>query len=448
MLKMIKIAGRFELWALASVAFSMSACGVFWAGGVDEETNTVAAADPAIEQHDNADITPPPQENVVIVDSLREIKPVETSKGDEYAVIGPPITQPIQVITDPAPSQDVDVIYAKNFIGKLNNTNGEAVEITVEVSGTSVKTQTDDAGYFELEKLPFGTFPMVVSNGNSEGVAYLLQNGSSTGLLGPVPYSVISRVDASDFKEPNLQNFEYKDEPATGNPEPVPEPDPESSASLNPGDGNISSSSIPLPTENYGYAHDHVATNDLPHDLDYGVMKHWTNIANGSTEEDSNNDYNWYAEWTVEASFELKSVDSKNSYRKNIFGKFNADGGVLTLAIINGECGTEAPSFALYVARYGNFSCKEAVISTAAVESGKKITLTGVFEGRYLKLYKDGFEIAEKALSNYTAQDLSTAPFVFGDKEIDMTLSDVRLGEKAITSADVLYRYYQQGGAQ
>jgi hypothetical protein len=82
------------------------------------------------------------------------------------------------------------------------------------------------------------------------------------------------------------------------------------------------------------------------------------------------------------------------------------------------------------------------------VEVGKTISLTGVFNGHYLTLYKDGFKIAEIYLQDYVSQNFSTAPFVFGDKEIDMTLSDVRLGEKAITSADVLYRYYQRGGVQ
>ena len=60
-----------------------------------------------------------------------------------------------------------------------------------------------------------------------------------------------------------------------------------------------------------------------------------------------------------------------------------------------------------------------------------------------LMLYKDGFKIAQKYIGYRPPQDFTTSPFVFGDEELDLKLKDVRLGEKAITSADVLYRYYQ-----
>lgn len=452
MLKMFKIASRVELWALASVAFTMSACGVFWAGGVDEETNTVAAADPELEspRNDSSNVI---QDSDVILDTVRTSDQLidPPPNQHQYVIIHEP--DPIYVETpEPTPIKDkgTDEICTQKFVGKLNNTNGESVDITVNISGESVTTQTNEAGYFELDELPLGTFPMLVSVGNSDGVAYLLTNGATPELLGPVPSSAIPLVDSSDFNEPQLQTFVYKDEPVAGNPGPHPEPDPEpypgSSASNGSTDGNQSSSSR---IEYMGHIDSLAAvpSNDLPHESDYGTIKHWTSVANGSTEEDSNKGFKWYAEWTIEATFKLNSIDQQGYYRKNIFGKYEEGTGVVSLAIINGECGTEAPSFALYVGRYGQFSCKDAVISTATVESGKTISLTGVFNGHYLTLYKDGFKIAEIYLDS-VSQDFSTAPFVFGDKEIDMTLSDVRLGEKAITSADVLYRYYQRGGAQ
>lgn len=446
MLKMIKIAGRFELWALASVAFTMSACGVFWAGGVDEETNTVAAADPAPNVTGQQESVASDEDLAPIVDSSKVIKdPIEVQPVEQVSA-SPINTQPSFVVVDePAPGNSMPPVHS--FTGKLDNTNGETLDITVSVSGSNVKTTTDASGYFVLQNLPIGIYPMVVSSGNSSDVAYLLKNDEDADLFGPIPSSAISTVKKSDLEVPELQTFHYKDEVTGGYPDPSPEPipEPESSASDVPSEG---SSSSQVAYQSADSIKGPLATNTLPHSFDYGVMKEWSKIANGSTEEDSNNDYYWYMEWTVEASFELSSVDSKNMYHKNIFGKFDADGGVMMLAIINGECGTEAPSFALYVARYGNFSCNDAVISTAAVKTGKKIALTGTYDGETLKLYKDGFEIAENTLRYYAGQDFSTAPFVFGDTEMDMTLSDVRLGEKAITSADVLYRYYQQGGAQ
>lgn len=451
MLKMFKIASRIELWALASVAFTMSACGVFWAGGVDEETNTVAAADPELgvsEENTNNAV----QDTDPIVDSAQNSIHIAPPSGHNYIIVHDIDTCHVTP-SEPTPINDKEIDNTQTFVGKLNNTNGEPIDITIMASGKSITTKTDGAGYFKLEELPLGTYQMIVSSGNSDGVAYLLTIGANADLLGPVPSSAISLVDTSDFNEPELQTFVYKDEPATGNPvpppnpEPDPEPDPESSDSNGATDGGHSSSSQ---IEYMGHLDSlaGVPSNDLPHESDYGTIKHWTSIVNGSTEEDPYSDFKWYAEWTIEATFKLDSIDKQDYYCKNIFGKFESGTGIVSLAIIKGECGTEAPSFALYIAQYGQFYCKDAVISTATVEVGKTISLTGVFNGHYLMLYKDGFKIAEIYLQDYVSQNFSTAPFVFGDKEIDMTLSDVRLGEKAITSADVLYRYYQRGGVQ
>ena len=450
MLKIFKIASRVELLAIASVAFTMSACGVFWAGGVDEETNTVAAADPNMDVSGPQEGVASDKEPIKSVDSVITIvNPIETTEPsktshDESAIGNLP---PAEAVDSDTPTPGV-VTPVHSFTGRLNNTNGETLDITVSISGGSVKTQTDASGYFVLRDLPVGIYPMVVSSENSSDVAYLLKNDEKTDLFGPIPSSAISTVSESDLEEPELQTFYYKDdEPSTGNPgphpEPLPDPYPESSESNGGSTDGYNSSSSRVEYMGHEDPLGSVPSGDMPHESDYGVVKQWTGILNGSTEDDTNKDVKWSAEWTVEVSFTLNSIDKQNEYRKNIFGKHNDESGVFSLAIINGECGTEAPSFALFVSRYGNFSCKDAVISTATVYAGKQITLTGTFDGSTLKLYKDGFEIAENILSFNAIQNLSTEPFVFGDKEIDMTLSDVRLGEKAITSADVLYRYYQ-----
>ena len=437
MLKIFKIASRVELWAIASVAFTMSACGVFWAGGVDEENNTVAAANP-----NGTD-----RSTISSADSL--IAGVDTSFFSEQPIeiVPPPKTAtPIQVIdTDPAPvyegstnpptTSDTEL---HNFTGRLSNVDGEALNITVKLTnGGNISTKTDVSGYFQLDGLPVGVYPLIVSSDNSNDVAYLLKNSSTdTDLLGPVPSSAITSITESDFEEPALQNFDYDDAPSTGTPglPPVPNPDPDPEPEYSSSSAQISY----LSSESAA-----IATNELPHDIDYGVLYRWETVENGSTEENTNQEIYWYSEWTVEVNFELGSIDSENSYRKNIFGKFMGSNGVFALTIINGVCGTEAPSYALFSLRYGSFDCREAVISTAPVETGKKVSLTGTFEGQMLMLYKDGFKIAQKYIGYMPPQDFNTSPFVFGDEELDLKLKDVRLGEKAITSADVLYRYYQ-----
>lgn len=436
MLKIFKIASRVELWALASVAFTMSACGVFWAGGVDEETNTVAGVDPEDSKPDaiaSADsIVPTIDTSYFTNQPIEIVKPPET--GTQLVITNP---DPVYDEPSPPPTDDTEL---HDFTGRLYNGNGEALNITVELKdGGNVSTKTDAAGYFQLNALPVGVYPLIVSSGNSnDGVAYLLKNSSTdTDLLGPVPSSVISSITESDFEAPDIQNFNYKDEGPGGAGCP-PLPQSGLSSSYQP-----SSSSSQIIYLSSGSGVSVMASNELPHDVDYGVLYRWETVENGSTEENSNQEIYWYSEWTVEVNFELGSIDSENSYRKNIFGKFTGSNGVFALTIINGICGTEAPSYALFSLRYGSFDCREAVISTAPVETGKKVSLTGTFEGQMLMLYKDGFKIAQKYIGYRPPQDFNTSPFVFGDEELDLKLKDVRLGEKAITSADVLYRYYQ-----
>lgn len=416
--------------AIASSAIALSACGTFWAGGVDEETNTVAGAN--TEDRSNYDLVASADSIDVNIDTLHiPVQEVHTPiKSDPQLVISdPPMIGSCEEDTYPATN-----IPVNSFTGKLNNTNGEALNITVKLYGGDVNTTTDASGYFKLQDLPIGIYPMIVTSEKSE-IAYLLKNNSSNEeILGPVPSSAISTVDASDFEEPALQNFNYIDEGTSvgaPDPQPEPDPDPESSSATT---GYQSSASEKEPV---------AATIDLPHDFDYGVINQWSNIENGSIEADLSNDNRWPEEWTVEVNFELSSIDAEGSYTRNLFGKFENESGVIRLAIINGVCGTKAPSFALYISSYGEFSCNYAVISTATVETGKKISLTGTFDGKALKLYKDGFKIAEKIRNFYGLQSYSKEQFVFGDENLNLKLNDVRLGEKAITSADVLYRYYR-----
>jgi hypothetical protein len=57
------------------------------------------------------------------------------------------------------------------------------------VDGSSFNVNTDASGYFTLEDLPYGTFPMYVLNedGSTTDVAFFVQNEDSKSLLGPIP---------------------------------------------------------------------------------------------------------------------------------------------------------------------------------------------------------------------------------------------------------------------
>ncbi len=158
--------------------------------------------------------------------------------------------------------------------------------------------------------------------------------------------------------------------------------------------------------------------------------------------------------FTLEAWVRVDSILSdEDSYRKNIVGKvgFGSEGDkdVFSLALVDGECGAKSARFAFFIADGAgdSLSCSNAVVADESVEYGMWVYVTAVWDGESLSLYQDGKLSAEKTVS-VNQIDVSSEPIFFGKEAINLKLDDVRFGVKAITGADVLYRYYLKGGAK
>jgi hypothetical protein len=252
---------------------------------------------------------------------------------------------------------------------------------------------------------------------------------------------VAEDVDAEDLEAPPVQTVEIP--PATGMT-------PDSGKVEDPSDS--SATSIP-PQDTADSNSDAVIL--LPNDPDYGLVYHWNESnmpANESTVNDSLVFANGLEELTFEVTFKVNVFPETLRYSKNVFGKK----GLFNLAITRSSCHVQTPAFAFFIGNGFEYtSCHDkAVVSSATIEVGKEITVTGVWDGKHVMLYKDGFLIAEQILTkiadiNYmTADNILETPFMFGDKDLDISIIDARLGNKAISSADVLYRHYLKGGAQ
>lgn len=158
------------------------------------------------------------------------------------------------------------------------------------------------------------------------------------------------------------------------------------------------------------------------------------------------------SELTLELLLQMDSVETSKSFRKNIVGKVgfgsDDDHDVFSLALINDECGAEEPRLAFFLADGSgdSLTCKNAVVSAESFEFGSWMHVVVVFESGVIKMYKNGSLDAESEVTVTTIQK-SDEPIFFGKENLNLKLDDVRLGEKAITSADVLYRYYLRGGA-
>lgn len=425
--------------AATSSAFILSAC----AGGVGEETNSIVGA-AEDDQSVPADMLDPQVTAPGTVDSMvTDTAPTQTDKQADIGYVDAEV-----IVHDSTPTE---IHVDSYFYGRIYNNGGQILDISVKLPDGVQQAKTDSLGKFTLNNLPDGTYPMFVSTGNSGEVAYLLQNGTYVkSILGPVSAAVVSSLDASSFDAPPVETIFYDEEadslPVVGSDSSyVPfEPADSIAPAGNTGTiGNDGGTSLSPGTPYNGYF-TIVAANELPNDIDYGVVKHWNSgIVNASTEEDQNGIVTSLREWNVEVKFVLKFLDTNTSYIKNIFGQFDGKANYFSLALINGECGTTAPSLAFFVGEDNKFSCSSAVISAAEVKANETMSVTATVNNGLLKLYKNGFLIANNYVGYSLQKTAEVPPFVFGDTEFDLKLNDVRLGEKAINSADVLYRYYQ-----
>ncbi len=438
-------------WAVASFAFTLSACGFFWAGGVDEQQNTVAGVSDETENGSNVAPNTDPQNCYTRNDTTYCIH-----VADANLPIGDTLVQSVDSVhldpvsvdrhdsaDTPAPIVDVPVKTSYNIKGYVYSENGtKSIEVALKDSTFVVQGNSD--GSFELA-IPEGTSSFVIKSVTTNGYVsvsnYYLTYKSGVTVLGPVPTSVAEDVDAEDLEAPPVQTVEIP--PANGmtpDPGPVDDP-PDTSATILPPQDTVDSNSD--------------AVILLPNDPDYGLVYHWNESnmpANESTVNDSLVFANGLEELTFEITFKVTAFPESLRYSKNVFGKT----GLFNLAITKSSCHVQTPAFAFFIGNGFEYtSCHDkAVVSSATIEVGKEITVTGVWDGKHVMLYKDGFLIAEQILTkiadiNYiTADNILETPFMFGDKDLDISIIDARLGNKAISSADVLYRHYLKGGAQ
>lgn len=151
---------------------------------------------------------------------------------------------------------------------------------------------------------------------------------------------------------------------------------------------------------------------------------------------------------------DLNEVAEVDSYRKNIIGKVGFGGAddhsLFSLALIKNECGVaNKPSLAFFIADGSGMAldCENAAIATEAVQVGKWIYTTAVWDGSSVSLYLNGIHVASKPTSvNVWLPSIES--LYFGKENLNLKLDEIRWSTVGISSSDVLYRYYNQGGVQ
>ncbi len=431
------------------------------AGGVSEETNTVAGI--------LVDVRGKPVSGVSVlakhatVDSIAFID----TTGEDGRFAFPLVRQGLygisgktdsssfyQTVNYDGKEQNVEVALKRSFDFEgqfVLDTNEQVSGILVSLPGSGWKTETDSLGNFELKGVPEGFYAVQANSPDPIrylNAAYLLDVSSEgSSIAGPLPAS----IDVDSLKSNGGR---------------------EALASAGDQENQVR---LPLSTE-YGllswWPMDVISSSDgsvttldarghtdavLLYGIDEMVEGHSGKalFLNSSDRfgvvENDRGALDSLGEMTVELMLQIDSTKERGSYRKNIFGKLGFGGdddkSVFSFALINQDCGVQSPSIAFFLADGSGDSlrCENAVVSSQPIDYKSWTHYVVTWDGGKLSLFKNGVLDASKDVSVKLILP-SDEPIFFGKENINIKLDDVRLGAKAITSADVLYRYYLRGG--
>lgn len=435
------------------------------AGGISEETNTLAGV--LLDSKGNG------VSGVAVVARHIEVDSIvlaDTTGSD--GAFGLPLKRQGQygisaVVDSSAYYETVD--YDGNEIsvsaslkpaGKISGTmnlrsDTVAANVSVYIPGSRWVTETDENGEFTLEGIPFGIVPLFAKSPNPvqfNDAVYVVEVGKkSTTFKGPVPFENFE-VFAEDSLDEDIALLTEADNETLLFPLST-EYGVRSWWSmdyLTPQKNKTSVvSDVRGGTENmlvYGGAELDSGVNNSALVLDgakkYGVVENDRGVLDSATAI------------VLEAWLLVDSVLSdEDSFRKNIIGKVGFgsldDQDVFSLALVKGECGAKKPSLAFFVASGDgdSLSCKNAAVAESSLDVGSWVYVTAVWNGESISLYQNGVLSGEKTVS-VKQINVSSEPIFFGKEAINLKLDDVRLGVKAITAADVLFRYYLKGGAK
>ena len=140
-----------------------------------------------------------------------------------------------------------------------------------------------------------------------------------------------------------------------------------------------------------------------------------------------------------------KVLDTAATYRKNLVGKLGfgsaEDKDVFSLSVIQGMCGAQKTSFAFFMADGSgdSLSCKNAVVSKNALEFGKRYYLIATWNGKKVSLYENGKKVGEADVPFEKISASEESIFV-GKESLEFSMEDLRISVEPLNDADAEIR--------
>lgn len=420
-MKFFKLPNLLAFAALFFIALSALHCNAEVAGGVSEETNTIAGTLtlPGGEAASRVRVEARAFSNE---ESL--FSDTTNDRGEFSIAAGANGTYGISVLTDSFALYDTVSVFGKrvHFDGKLSSaksisgnvflrTGKAAIGATVKLSGSPWNTYTDSNGHFSLSSIPYSNHPLTILS--PEPNHYL-----HTAVPLQAAFNVILPL-SPDYGCSGYWNFDVNANGYIDNMRGL-----SGKAKLY---GNAA-----LASGRGGNKALHLSSAE-----DFAVMEMDGGILDNATD------------FTVEAWVNIANLGDKQTFVKNIFGKLGfSDSAVFSLAVVRDTCNARKAAFAFFLAEGSGDSlhCKNAVIASDTILLNKWYHLAATWDGDSTALYIDG-SLAGKAKS--PVQRLigeNGIPFYFGKENLDLLLDDIRLSTVAIEETDALYRYRNGGG--
>ncbi|MCF0224730.1 MAG: hypothetical protein HUK20_10710 [Fibrobacter sp.] len=437
------------------------------AGGVSEETNTVAVSGQLLD----TDGAPVAYARVVAkhatIDSISYAD--STDKEGFFAL--PIVEQGVygisatkvqekdtlslyQTIKYEGEKQEIQANLKPSYRFEGNfefDKDGSVDKVVVSLPGSDWKTETDANGHFVLEAIPEGVYPVTAVSPDPSrymsGIYILSVSKDKKTIVGPIPSN--RPTDRKKYED----KLAHPDENRT-----VRLP-----TSYENGLVGYWTMDMLQKTNNpsLNVTFDVTGNSDpiILHGIDemrpgkYEKALYLDNANTFGVVERDRGVLDSATEMTLELNMKMVNLGERESYRKNIIGKYGLgipeQQDVFSFAVISNECGVVEPRLAFFIADGSgdSLSCDNVVISKTPIEMDKWIYYAIVWDGGKLSLYKNGNLDGSVDVSVEVLQP-SPVPIFFGKDDVKVFLDDVRLSTKAIAPSDALYRSFRKEGAK
>lgn len=432
------------------IAFFVSCGETKVAGGVSEETNTVAGL---------LENTNGPVRGVTVLarsiskdfhvssetDSLGKFKMelphglyalTASESGESYYELVRVAGEDLNVSGQLLSSFDakIQVLFADSSV---------AVGVKIALPGTNVKTIVGENGFVELENLPRGNYVVELSSekiATYENVYYRVMDSL---FVGPFPENIaldsLSMLDVSrsGYSADSVWILPWNTEKflsAYWNFDRL-----DSSTRISA--LNLREKELPI------YLYGNVG---LVSGVINSALAFRDSTAFAVLESDSGI-FNQVSEFSLEAWLRIDELPVENSFQKNMIGKVGfggkSDSSVFSVALIRGVCGKTEPTVSFFVAEGNgmNFECENAVFDSSTIEVGEWQHWIMSFDQGVLRLFRNGIEISS-VKSSVLKIDLSKESIYLGKETLIFSMDALRIHQSAVHAADAFLRYYKHGG--